>query len=380
MAKKVPQTREQILEDAISDIRTKFGDGAIMRLGDTAKQNVDVIPSGVLPLNVALGIGGYPRGRIVEIFGPEGSGKTTIALCAVAEAQKAGGVAAFIDAEHALDPRLAATLGVNIESLYISQPDSGEQALYVLDALVRSGAVDLVVVDSVAALTPQAEIDGKIGESQLGLQARLMSYALRRLTSIVSRTNSVVIFINQLRAIISTGYGNGPTETTTGGRALKFYSSIRLEVKRGKKIDKGDTTIGHELFLKVVKNKLAPPFRTAHTSLIYGQGVPMGVAVVDMAVDYGIIRKKGSWLAYKGETLGQGKDTVAKLLASNPTLQDEIVKEIMAEVSKGLGFTPNVPEDEATDDNTLPSSGTGNGSAGDMEIEEEVLDLSDDEK
>ena len=379
MAKKVPQTREQILEDAISDIRTKFGDGAIMRLGDTAKQNVDVIPSGVLPLNVALGIGGYPRGRIVEIFGPEGSGKTTIALCAVAEAQKAGGVAAFIDAEHALDPRLAATLGVNIESLYISQPDSGEQALYVLDALVRSGAVDLVVVDSVAALTPQAEIDGRIGESQLGLQARLMSYALRRLTSIVARTNSVVIFINQLRAMISTGYGNGPTETTTGGRALKFYSSIRLEVKRGKKIDKGDTTIGHELFLKVVKNKLAPPFRTAHTSLIYGQGVPMGVAVVDMAVDYGIIRKKGSWLAYKGETLGQGKDAVSKFLASNPTLQDEIVKEIMAEVSKGLGFTPNAPEDEGTEDDSL-SSGAANGGAGDMEIEEEVLDLSDDDK
>ncbi|MBQ7262586.1 MAG: recombinase RecA, partial [Synergistaceae bacterium] len=334
--KKAPQTREEVLEEAISEIRNKFGDGAIMRLGETARSNVAVMPSGVLPLDVALGIGGYPRGRIVEIFGPEGSGKTTIALCAIAEAQKAGGVAAFIDAEHALDPRLAATLGVNVEELYLSQPDSGEQALFVLDALVRSGAVDILVVDSVAALTPQAEIDGRIGESQLGLQARLMSYALRRLTSIVAKTHCVVIFINQLRALISTGYGSGPTETTTGGRALKFYSSVRLEVRRGKKVEKGDVTIGHELYLKVVKNKLAPPFRTAHTTLIYGQGIPMGMSVVDMAIDFGVIRKKGSWLAYKGETLGQGKEAVARLLAGDAALQEEIVKEIMAEVGKGL--------------------------------------------
>ena len=240
--KKMPQTREEMLEQTIEDIRGKFGQGSIMRLGDNARANVEVIPSGILPLNIALGVGGYPKGRIVEIFGPEGSGKTTVALYAIAEAQRSGGVAAFIDAEHALDPRLAAALGVDVEALYLSQPDSGEQALYVLDALVRSGAVDLVVVDSVAALTPQAEIDGKIGESQLGLQARLMSYALRRLTSIVSKTNCVVIFINQLRALISTGYGAGPTETTTGGRALKFYSSVRLEVRRGKKIEKGEET------------------------------------------------------------------------------------------------------------------------------------------
>ena len=376
--KKAPQTREEILEEAIDEIRSKFGDGAIMRLGDAAKTNVDVIPSGVLPLDVALGIGGYPRGRIIEIFGPEGSGKTTIALCAIAEAQKAGGIAAFIDAEHALDPRLAANLGVNVESLYLSQPDSGEQALFVLDALVRSGAVDLVVVDSVAALTPQAEIDGRIGESQLGLQARLMSYALRRLTSIVAKTNCVVIFINQLRALISTGYGAGPSETTTGGRALKFYSSVRMEVKRGKKIEKGEVAIGHELFLKVVKNKLAPPFRTAHTSLIYGQGIPMGVAVVDMAVDYDIIHKKGSWLAYKGETLGQGKDTVAKFLSENPSLQEEIIREIMAEVGKGLGFAPEgesgggLPMEEP-DGVPLPTSEAA-------DIEEGILDLSDDEK
>ena len=336
--KKPSQTREEILAEAIGDIRSKFGDGAIMRLGDTAKKNVDVIPSGVLPLDVALGIGGYPKGRIVEIFGPEGSGKTTIALCAIAEAQKAGGTAAFIDAEHALDPRLAATLGVDIDNLYLAQPDSGEQALYILDELVRTGAVDIVVVDSVAALTPQAEIDGRIGESQLGLQARLMSYSLRRLASIIAKTNCVVFFINQLRAMISTGYAPGPSETTTGGRALKFYASIRLEVRRGKKLEKGDVTIGHELYLKVVKNKLAPPFRMAHASLIYGKGIPMGVAVVDMAIDYGVIVKKGSWLAYKGETLGQGKESVAQFLSQNKALQDEIVKGIMSKVGEGLGF------------------------------------------
>ena len=348
-AKKSPQTREEILEEALGDIRSKFGDGAIMRLGDTVKKSVEVISSGVLPLDVALGIGGYPKGRIIEIFGPEGSGKTTIALCAVAEAQKAGGIAAFIDAEHALDPRLAATLGVDVPNLYLAQPDSGEQALYILDQMVRSGAVDIVVVDSVAALTPQVEIDGRIGESQMGLQARMMSYSLRRLASIIAKTNCVVIFINQLRAMISTGYGQGPTETTTGGRALKFYASVRLEVRRGKKIDKGEVTIGHELYLKVVKNKLAPPFRMGHTSLIYGKGIPKDIVVVDMAIDYGVIAKKGSWLAYKGETLGQGRDTVAQFLAEHKDLQDEIVKGIMSKVSEGLGL-PEPEDAQAADE------------------------------
>ncbi len=355
--KKPAQTREEILAEAIGDIRSKFGDGAIMRLGDTAKKNVEIISSGVLPLDVALGIGGYPKGRIVEIFGPEGSGKTTIALCAIAEAQKAGGIAAFIDAEHALDPHMAMTLGVDVENLYLAQPDSGEQALYILDQMVRTGAVDIVVVDSVAALTPQAEIDGRIGESQLGLQARLMSYSLRRLAAIISKTNCIVIFINQLRAMISTGYAPGPSETTTGGRALKFYASVRLEVRRGKKLDKGDITIGHELYLKVVKNKLAPPFRVGHASLIYGKGIPMGVAVVDMAIDYNVINKKGSWLTYKGETLGQGKETVAKLLSENKALQDEIVKQIMTEVGKGIGFVPEAGEmnhsDEEDDESVI---------------------------
>ena len=352
-----------------------------MRLGDQAKKNIDVIPSGVLPLDVALGIGGYPKGRIVEIFGPEGSGKTTIALCAIAEAQKAGGIAAFIDAEHALDPRLALTLGVNIEDLYLAQPDSGEQALYVLDQLVRTGAVDIVVVDSVAALTPQAEIDGRIGESQLGLQARLMSYSLRRLASIIAKTNCIVIFINQLRAMISTGYAPGPTETTTGGRALKFYSSIRLEVRRGKKLDKGDVTIGHELYLKVVKNKLAPPFRMAHASLIYGKGIPMGVAVVDMAIDYGVINKKGAWLAYKGETLGQGKETVAKFLSENKNLQDEIIKEIMSEVNKGVGFLPNPSKVSNDEDDSTPSEPETSLNENENEIfdGEDMLEISDSE-
>ena len=373
--KKAAQTREEILAEAIGDIRSKFGDGAIMRLGETAKKNVEVIPSGVLPLDVALGIGGYPKGRIVEIFGPEGSGKTTIALCAIAEAQKAGGIAAFIDAEHALDPRMAMTLGVDVENLYLAQPDSGEQALYILDQMVRTGAVDIVVVDSVAALTPQAEIDGRIGESQLGLQARLMSYSLRRLASIIAKTNCIVIFINQLRAMISTGYAPGPSETTTGGRALKFYASVRLEVRRGKKLEKGDITTGHELYLKVVKNKLAPPFRVAHASLIYGKGIPMGVAVVDMAIDYNVINKKGSWLTYKGETLGQGKETVAKLLSENKALQDEIVKQIMTEVGKGIGFVPDASEMNRgdNDESVIDESEDMN------DNEEGILEISDSE-
>ena len=368
-------TREQILEEAIGDIRSKFGDGAIMRLGDTARKNIEVIPSGVLPLDVALGIGGYPKGRIVEIFGPEGSGKTTIALCAVAEAQKAGGIAAFIDAEHALDPRLAKTLGVDIENLYLAQPDSGEQALYILDQMVRTGAVDIVVVDSVAALTPQAEIDGRIGESQMGLQARMMSYSLRRLASIIAKTNCIVVFINQLRALISTGYAQGPSETTTGGRALKFYASIRLEVRRGKKLEKSDVTIGHELYLKVVKNKLAPPFRTAHASLIYGKGIPLGVAVVDMAIDYGVMGKKGSWLTYKGETLGQGKETVSKFLAENPALQDEIMKAIMAKAGEGIGFIPEAGDVmRSEDDETAMAAEQGENIA---ESEDGILDIAD---
>ena len=328
-----------------------------MRLGDEVQHAVEVIPSGILPLDVALGIGGVPRGRVVEIFGPEGGGKTTIALHILAEAQKAGGIAAFIDAEHALDPRLAAALGVDTANLYLSQPDSGEQAFYILDTLVRSGALDLVVVDSVAALTPQAEIDGKMGEgsNQVGLHARLMSYALRRLTSAIAKSKTTVIFINQLRAQISSGYSQGPTETTTGGRALKFYSSVRIEVRRGKQVSQGDVAIGHELYIKVVKNKQAPPFRTAHTTLIYGKGVPKGMAVLDMALDREVMKRKGSWIAYKGESIGQGKDTVASYIEEHPELMDEITKEVLRKVAEGLGLIDEPeheePEDSALDDN-----------------------------
>lgn len=341
-------TREDILEQALLEIKDKFGDGAIMRLGDEVRPAVEVIPSGILPMDVALGVGGVPRGRVVEIFGPEGGGKTTIALHILAEAQRAGGLAAFIDAEHALDPRLAAALGVNTADLYMSQPDSGEQAFYIIDTLVRSGALDLVVVDSVAALTPQAEIDGKMGEgNQVGLHARLMSYALRRLTAAIAKSKTTVIFINQLRSTINTGYSQGPTETTTGGRALKFYGSVRIEVRRGKQVSQGDNVIGHELWIKVVKNKLAPPFRTAHTTLIYGKGVPKGMGVLDMALDRNVVKRKGSWLAYKGETIGQGKDTVATYIEQHPELMAEITKDVMEKVAQGLGLSA-APADEAT--------------------------------
>lgn len=359
-------TREDILEQALDDIRSKFGDGSIMRLGERNTANVEVIPTGILPLDVALGIGGLPRGRIVEIFGPEGSGKTTLALHAIAEAQKAGGVAAFIDAEHALDPRLAAALGVQIESLYLSQPDSGEQALFILETLVRSGAVDIVVVDSVAALTPQAEIDGTIGESQVGLQARLMSYGLRRLTASIARSNCVVVFINQLRATIPTGYSKGPTETTTGGRALKFYTSVRIEVRRGKQISKGDDVIGHELYIKVVKNKQAPPFRSAHCSLIYGRGIPLTMSIVDMAIDANVVKRKGSWLTYKGETLAQGKDRLAEFLDKNPEMLAEIRKTVLDQAAEGLGF---YVAQEKSDDEDSVDSGHG------VDIDAEVIDL-----
>ena len=374
MAKrKTPQTKEDVLEVAIDDIRSKFGEGSIMRLGESFKGVVDVISTGILPLDVALGIGGLPRGRIVEVFGPEGSGKTTVALHAVAEAQKAGGIAAFIDAEHALDPRLAANIGVDIQSLYIAQPDSGEQALYVLDTLVRSSAVDIVVVDSVAALTPQAEIDGKIGDSQVGLQARLMSYALRRLTSAISRSNCVVVFINQLRAKISTGYSQGPQETTTGGRALKFYSSVRVEVKRGKSVNKGDQAIGHELWMKVVKNKQAPPFKTGHSSLIYGKGIPKGMSVVDMAIDFDVMKRKGSWLSYKGETLAQGKEAASQYIMEHPELMEELTAEIISRSSAGLDLAFPPLDEEAFDDEEEEAAPA-------LAIEEGILDLEEEEK
>jgi recombination protein RecA len=339
--KRESTTKEEILERAITDIKQKFGDGAIMKMGERNNLDIEVIPTGVLPLDVALGIGGVPRGRVVELYGPEGGGKTTIALHIIAEAQKTGGVTAFIDAEHALDPGLAEAIGVNTKDMYISQPDSGEQAFFIIDSLVRSGAVDLIVVDSVAALTPQGEIDGRIEDGpnrSVGLHARLMSYALRRLTSVISKSRTTLIFINQLRALISTGYSAGPSETTTGGRALKFYSSVRIEVKRAASISSGDVQIGHELKIKVTKNKQAPPFRTAHATLIYGKGVPKAMSILDMAIDMGIVKRKGSWLAYKGETLAQGKEGTAEFISERPELMDEIRNEVLAKVAEANGL------------------------------------------
>ncbi|MDR1133493.1 MAG: recombinase RecA, partial [Synergistaceae bacterium] len=338
MAKKkesATTTKEEILDRAITDIKQKFGDGAIMKMGERTNMNVEVIPTGVLPLDVALGTGGVPRGRVVELYGPEGGGKTTIALHIIAESQKMGGITAFIDAEHALDPGLATAIGVDIGGMYLSQPDSGEQAFYIIDSLVRSGAVDLIVVDSVAALTPQGEIDGKIEEGpnkSVGLHARLMSYALRRLTSVISKSRTTIIFINQLRSVISTGYNSGPTETTTGGRALKFYSSVRIEVRRAETVKAGDIPIGHELKIKVTKNKLAPPFRTAHATLLYGKGVPRAMAVLDMALDMNVVKRRGSWIAFKGESLAQGKEQTMEKLVDNPDLMAEIEREVMAKV------------------------------------------------
>jgi len=346
-------TKEEILDRAITDIKQKFGDGAIMRMGERTNMNIEVIPTGVLPLDVALGIGGVPRGRVVELYGPEGGGKTTIALHIIAEAQKNGGITAFIDAEHALDPGLAAAIGVDTNSMYISQPDSGEQAFYIIDSLVRSGAVDLIVVDSVAALTPQGEIDGKIEDGpnkSVGLHARLMSYALRRLTAVISKSRTTIIFINQLRSTINTGYNQGPSETTTGGRALKFYSSVRIEVRRTTALNQGDTVIGHELKIKVTKNKQAPPFRVAHTTLIYGKGVPKAMAVLDMALDMNIVKRRGSWIAYKGETLAQGKEATAEYLGEHPDLTEEIKREVLNKVAEanGLMISHNeAPEEES---------------------------------
>lgn len=348
--KKESMTKEEVLERTIVDIKQKFGDGAIMRLGERTNMNIETISTGVLPLDVALGIGGVPRGRVVELYGPEGGGKTTIALHIIAEAQKSGGVTAFIDAEHALDPGLAAAIGVDTSNMYISQPDSGEQAFFIIDSLVRSGAVDLIVVDSVAALTPQGEIDGKIEDGpnkSVGLHARLMSYALRRLTSVISKSRTTLIFINQLRAVISTGYGSGPTETTTGGRALKFYSSVRMEVRRAASITQGDVPIGHELKIKVTKNKQAPPFRTAHTTLIYGKGVPQSMGVLDMALDMDIVKRKGSWIAYKGETLAQGKEGTSEYLQEHPELMEEIRREVLAKVAEANGLLLGASEEKA---------------------------------
>ena len=322
-----PMTREEALENALKQIEKAHGKGAIMRLGEAkANMNIDVISTGILPLDIALGVGGIPRGRIIEVYGPESSGKTTVTLHMIAEAQKAGGLAAFIDAEHALDPEYARKLGVNTEDLLISQPDTGEQALEIVDALVRSGAIDIIVVDSVAALVPKSEIEGDMGSSVVGLQARLMSQAMRKLTGIISKTRTVAVFINQLREKIGVAYGN--PETTTGGRALKFYASVRIDVRRADSIKQGTESLGNRTRAKIVKNKVAPPFKTAEFDIIYGEGVSRLGSIIDMAVDLEIVNKSGAWYAYEGTRLGQGKENAKATLEEKPELIAEIEEKI----------------------------------------------------
>ena len=330
-AENVQESKLKALQAAMAKIEKDFGKGSIMKLGNENVEQVDVIPTGSIGLNAALGVGGYPRGRIIEIFGPESSGKTTLAIHAIAEAQKAGGIAAFIDAEHAFDRFYAKKLGVDIDNLFISQPDNGEQALEIADQLIRSSAIDIIVVDSVAALTPKAEIEGDMGDNKVGLQARLMSQALRKLTSTISKTNTTCIFINQLREKIGVMFGN--PETTTGGNALKFYSSVRLDIRRVTSIKDGENVIGNQVRVKVVKNKVAPPFRKAEFEITFGEGISKVGELVDLGVEYGIVQKSGSWFSYQGSKLAQGRDATKNLLKDNPELCDEIETQIMQAIS-----------------------------------------------
>ena len=331
--------KDKALEAALLQIERQFGKGSIMRLGEETRVPVEVIPSGSIALDVALGIGGYPRGRIVEIYGPESSGKTTIALHAVANAQKGGGIAAFIDAEHALDPEYAQKLGVDTEALLVSQPDTGEQALEIMDMLIRSGAVDIVVVDSVAALVPKAEIEGEMGDSHVGLQARLMSQALRKITGAVSNTKTTAIFINQLREKVGVMFGS--PETTTGGKALKFYASVRLDIRRIETLKDGTDAVGNRTRVKVVKNEMAPPFKTAEMDILYGIGVSREGGLIDLGVDQGIVRKSGAWYTYEGDQLGQGKENARNYLKENPDRAEEIEKRI----KEKLGVGPRLDND-----------------------------------
>ena len=317
---------DKTLDQVLLDIEKQFGKGAVMKLGEHEHQKIDTISSGSISLDIALGIGGYPKGRIIEIFGPESSGKTTFALHAIAEAQKKGGRAAFIDAEHALDPVYASKLGVNINELLLSQPDNGEQALEICEALVRSGAISIIVIDSVAALVPQAEIEGEMGDSHVGLQARLMSQALRKLSGTINKTNTIAIFINQLREKVGVMFGN--PETTPGGRALKFYSTIRMDVRRSEQIKLGSEAIGNRTNIKVVKNKMAPPFKSCSVDIIYGEGVSITGEIVDLGVESGVLEKSGAWYSYDGNKVGQGKENVKDWLKKNPSIKEEIEKKV----------------------------------------------------
>ncbi len=323
------EDRLKALENAISHIEKQYGKGSIMKLGESAKtMNVDAVPTGCLSLDLALGIGGLPKGRVVEVYGPESSGKTTVALHVVAEVQKLGGIAGFIDAEHALDPVYAKHIGVDVDNLYISQPDCGEQALEITETMVRSGAVDIIIVDSVAALVPKAEIDGDMGDSHVGLQARLMSQALRKLTSVISRSNCIVLFINQLREKVGVMFGN--PETTTGGRALKFYSSVRLDVRKIESLKQAGEVVGNRTRIKVVKNKVAPPFREAEFDIMFGQGISREGDILDLAADSNVVNKSGAWYAYNGEKIGQGRENAKQYLREHPQIRDEIDSQVRA--------------------------------------------------
>lgn len=337
--------RQKALKSAIDDIIKEYGAGAVMKLGELTTENVEVIPTGALGLDVALGVGGLPRGRIVEIFGPESSGKTTLTLHVIAEVQKLGGETAFIDVEHALDPVYAHKLGVDVDKLIVSQPDSGEEALEITERLVRSSAVDLVVVDSVAALVTKAEIEGTMGDAHVGLQARLMSQALRKLTSIMNKTNTTVIFINQLREKVGISYGN--PETTPGGRALKFYASVRLDVRRGEAINESGVKIGNKTKVKVVKNKVAPPFREAVFDMIYGKGISAFGNIVDLAIDFEIVKKSGSWFSYEGENIGQGRDKVIDFLQNNDEIRQEVERLVKEKAKQSVSYGAITDEDEA---------------------------------
>lgn len=338
--------KRKALEAAMGQIEKQFGKGSVMKLGDYQAMNIEAIPTGALSLDVALGIGGLPRGRIIEIFGPESSGKTTLALHAVAEAQKMGGEAAFIDAEHALDPVYAKHLGVDIDNLIVSQPDTGEQALEIAEALIRSGAIDIIVVDSVAALVPKAEIDGDMGDSHIGLQARLMSQALRKLAGAINKTKAVIIFINQLREKVGIMFGN--PETTPGGRALKFYSSVRLDIRKVENIKQDGEVVGNRARVKVIKNKVAPPFREAEFDIVYGKGISKEGNILDLAVNLDIIEKSGSWFSYNGERIGQGRENVKQYLAENPEIAAEVEKKIRDNFN--TAFEKSLGDDMAEDE------------------------------
>ena len=344
---KIDENKRKALESALSQIEKAYGKGSVMKLGDNMHLNVETVPSGSLGLDLALGVGGVPKGRVVEVYGPESGGKTTVALHMVAEVQKRGGIAGFIDAEHALDPVYAKKIGVDIDNLYISQPDTGEQALEITETMVRSGAVDIVIVDSVAALVPKAEIEGEMGDSHVGLQARLMSQALRKLTAIIGKTNCTVIFINQLREKVGVMFGN--PETTTGGRALKYYSSIRLEVRRGEQIKKDGEAIGNRTKIKVVKNKVAPPFRTAEVDIIYGKGISREGDILDLAVAENIVNKSGAWYAYNGDKIGQGRENAKLFLKEHPDLMEEVEQKVREKYAQKEGIDQVENEEKASD-------------------------------